>query len=1043
MNTIFRSKLLTSSLMVSASMLATPAFAQSEPSATPQAGALPAPEPVEAAPNQSPAAATNETNEIVVTGSRIVRPNLTSNTPVAVVTGEETVQHADVTLDTFLNTLPQVNPSATTTSNNPGTGGLSVIDLRGLGSNRNLVLINGRRPMVSTPSQVVDINTIPQGLIERIDIVTGAAGATYGADAIAGVVNIILKDHFEGVDLRASYSNSIPETDAREWQISGTIGGNFAGDRGNFALAAEVTKRQPLFKGQRAFASQATSTTGTPPTGRYIASGSNPLDPAAIATVFANYGVTADQAPPTGSQIGFNSDGTLFGTGLFNSENDVANFRYDATSAARPNLNYFPDFYSYNFDIINLLVLPLNRKSLFTKGDYEISSAADVFVQANYTEYKAQSALAPTPIGTHIRNPASQSSVFQATSPLVEVGGDITGLVVPLTNPFVPQDLLTLLATRTGDDPNLTGSGASEGIRLAYRTLGTGLRILNANNKVYQGLLGVRGDIARGWRYEASVSYGKTVVGTEALGNVDVQKAQTLLEAPDGGASICEGGFNPFGIQPLSQECADYLSVTGVTTSTFTQRIYQAYVSGEVAQLPAGPLAIVFGGERRDFRYDFDPGALQGAIAGFNFAQAAGGTNRFTDFFGEINIPIAKDQSWAESAEVNLQARHSTSEFNDTIQDIHGKPQGSWAYGINASWAPSHELRLRAAYNHSVRAPNFGELFAGGGGFPQIFDPCSVSSNFRQTGGTAARAICATVGAFGTGLAGSVDTFEQTPGFQALLTGVGNRDLKPEEGNTITVGAVLRKWGFTGSIDYYNIEVKKAIFVPDPNLIIAACYGYHGLNPNLDPTSDYCQGIYRGGDIQAVLLPPSLGGTDAFYFQVNNIGHFRTDGLDFQLAYRVPMDFLQGGAHLDLNVLANWVHHYFWQELPGVNIDYAGTATYAGEGLATSIPKWRGQLQASLNIKPFTFETRLRYIHSMKSRASLQFPGETFSGPKSMIYTDVAVQADIRNIQLRLGVNNLFDLDPPSYAPNVQSGTDPSTYDVIGRRAYVQARLKF
>jgi iron complex outermembrane receptor protein len=346
MNTTFRSKLLTSSLMVSASMLATPAFAQSEPSATPQAGALPAPEPVEAAPNQSPAAATNETNEIVVTGSRIVRPNLTSNTPVAVVTGEETVQHADVTLDTFLNTLPQVNPSATTTSNNPGTGGLSVIDLRGLGSNRNLVLINGRRPMVSTPSQVVDINTIPQGLIERIDIVTGAAGATYGADAIAGVVNIILKDHFEGVDLRASYSNSIPETDAREWQISGTIGGNFADDRGNFALSAEVTKRQPLFKGQRAFASQATSTTGTPPTGRYIASGSNPLDPDAIAAVFANYGVTADQAPPTGSQIGFNSDGTLFGTGLFNSENDVANFRYDATSAAPPNLNYLPHFYS-------------------------------------------------------------------------------------------------------------------------------------------------------------------------------------------------------------------------------------------------------------------------------------------------------------------------------------------------------------------------------------------------------------------------------------------------------------------------------------------------------------------------------------------------------------------------------------------------------------------------------------------------------------------------------------------------------------------------
>jgi iron complex outermembrane recepter protein len=188
----------------------------------------------------------SEDATIIVTGSRIARPNLDSNSPVVVVTGEETTKQADITLDTFLNSLPQVNPAGGTTSNNPGNGGQSNINLRGLGSNRNLVLVNGRRPMVSGTDQSVDLNTIPQGLIDRIDVVTGGAGATYGADAIAGVVNIILKKDFEGLDLRATYANSIPETDAREYQISGVIGGNFADGRGNIALAVEYSNRQGL-----------------------------------------------------------------------------------------------------------------------------------------------------------------------------------------------------------------------------------------------------------------------------------------------------------------------------------------------------------------------------------------------------------------------------------------------------------------------------------------------------------------------------------------------------------------------------------------------------------------------------------------------------------------------------------------------------------------------------------------------------------------------------------------------------------------------------
>lgn len=381
---------------------------------------------------QDEAAADEDTSEsIVVTGSRIARPNLDSNSPITVVTGEQTTASADITLDTFLNTLPGVNPAGTSTSNNPGNGGQSNIDLRGLGSNRNLVLINGRRPMVSASNQTVDLNTIPQGLIERIEVVTGGAGAAYGADAIAGVVNLILKDDFEGVDLRATYSNTIPETDAREFQVSGTVGGNFADGRGNIAVSAEYSKRQGLIKAQRPFSDQATSTTGTFPTGRLTNVAANPVSTAAIAALFTGYGSPVKDFPTSGL-LAFNSDGSLFGVGTFNNPRDVANFRYPIESGANPNLNYFPDFYTYNFDIVNILVLPLERKSAFVQGNYEINSSFDLFFQGGYTDYTSSTALAPTPLGTGIRA-IGENSQLQASSALLVPGSPInpvTGLRV-------------------------------------------------------------------------------------------------------------------------------------------------------------------------------------------------------------------------------------------------------------------------------------------------------------------------------------------------------------------------------------------------------------------------------------------------------------------------------------------------------------------------------------------------------------------------------------------------------------------------------------
>jgi len=997
---------------------------------------------------------------IIVTGSRIARPNLDASSPIAVVSGDEVTEFGDVTLDTFLNNLPQVNPAGTTTSNNPGNNGQANIDLRGLGNNRNLVLIDGRRPMASSTDQAVDLNTIPQALIKRVEVVTGGAGATYGADAIAGVVNFIMMDDFEGFQFDASYQNSIPKVDAREYRLAGTLGGNFADGRGNIAASFEYAKRQGLIKRQRSFADQATSTTLTPPTGRFIDAGTsatnpgNPVSQAALNAVFAGYGVPASQVGGA-SRVGFNSDGTLFGSGLFNNPIDMANYRYDplGRDAAAANQNFAPDFYSYNFDAINYLVLPLERKTAFVIGHYEIADPVEVYIQGGWTEYTASTALAPTPVGVSIRPTDSTTPATNARSALLNTGNacrtssgaatecSVTGLIIPTTNPFIPADLASVLASRTGNDARFTGAGATEPFNIAYRFLPTGLRQQDFDNEVLQGLIGFRGDITDKWRYDVYYSYGRTKIDQTARGNVNVERVQALLEAPDGGASLCEGGFNPFGIQPLSQDCVNFVAETGLVKTKFTQQIFSGYVAGDVVDLPAGALSVVLGAEHRKFDYAVDPGALFGPIAGFNTQQPVDAGNKFTDFFAEALIPIVNDESWARSLELGIGYRHSKSDSTDRFSGINAPSSKSDAYKAELNWQIDDTWRVRGSYQRAVRAPNISELFDAGGSFPQIFDPCTSSSNFLANGGAAARALCTAQGVS--------PTFVSTPGQQAPLGGAQNQFLKPEKADTWTTGFVFQSGRFLASLDYYNIKVKDVIRIPDANLFIASCFNYIGAqNSALASTNPYCTAINRaGGDISFLTASPGLGGDENSNFIAVNRGKLQTSGFDLQLDYSMPTDFLVAESSLSLNLLMNYLIDFKEEELPGVMIDYAGTAGYFGQGLSdgggASHPEWRGMLNASWTTGGAMLYGRLRYIDGMGNRASKQFVGEDFSGPKSVFYFDTGVQFDVEPMTFRFGINNLFNKQPPRYEPNVQSGTDPSLYDVVGRRAYVAGSFKF
>ena len=996
-----------------------------------------------------------EVTEVVVTGSRIVRQDYVANSPISTVTGDQTVANADITLDTYLNTLPQVNPSGTTTSNNPGNGGQSNIDLRGLGSNRNVVLVDGRRPMVSANNLTVDLNTIPQALIESIEVITGGAGAAYGADAISGAVNVKLKRNFEGVDIRANYTNSTEFWDAEEYQLSAAIGGNFADGKGNAVFGFDRSYREAMIKSQRAFSQNATSTTSFLPEGALFWGSTNAPTKAALDTIFAGYGVTSAQTTLQSGTIGFNLDGTLFYKGIFNSPLDVRNFRYPIDGAVNQSL--YPDLYSYNFDYVNILTLPLDRYSFMTKVNYELDNGIEFFASAGWTEYNAATALAPTPFPTvNTRNPSTARSQ-DVISNLVTPGQQVAQqLVIPVTNPFIPTDLRTLLNSRTGDDTVLVGAGATEPFRMRQRTLGLGLRQSNYENTVVQFMAGVKGPVGdTGFDFEFTVSEGRTEIDQTQTGNLNTQRLQTLIEAADGGASICAGGFNIFGRQPISAACQQYLASATTLSTAMTQQIAQGFVTGKIAELPAGDVQIVLGAEYRGFEYDFNPGSASGPISGFNTQNPDRGTNSFKDVFGEIAIPLVKDQAYVQSLEVSLGARFSQNEFADKIAGDKVELDGVWAYKAELNWEVNDLLRARASYQRSNRAPNFSELFSGGGSAPQYFDPCSRTSQARN-GATGAQvtALCQTAGFNGGVGAGAIATFVQTPGSQIGVDLLGNKALKPEEGTTFTAGLVWKspwenQWlsRLQGSVDYYNIKIDDAILTPTPNQIVAACYNYYGTNSTYSPANSNCDGILRTGADILWIYNPNNGYNE---FTASNGGHQKTSGIDIQFDYGFDLEWLgapSSWGSVRMGAVLTHVIEFKQQDpISGVpELDFAGTVSYFGAGLGTSFPEWKATINTNWSVGDFKFDMRNRYIAAMENRLNVEFPGETeFTGTDAVWYTDLAgTWAVTDNVEFKLGVNNVFNKEAESYAPNVQSGTDPSTYDVVGRRVFGGIKLRF
>jgi outer membrane receptor protein involved in Fe transport len=946
-----------------------------------------------------------EMDVVTVTGSRVKR-DFSSDSPIVSVGTDVLTQTGTSSIEQVLNQLPQFVPSITTTSNNPANGGQANIDLRGLGTLRNLVLMDGRRLPPSNSDGTVDVNVVPAALIDHVEVATGGASAVYGSDAIAGVTNFIMKKNFEGVALQSSYGET-GEHDGAEWMSSLTMGSNFADDRGNAVFSFQYTKRDQVLQGARDFsrvqldvsrAGNLPQGSGTIIEGRYDRASNNLHSQAAMDQVFAQYGA-APGTVPRGQNIGFNADGTLFsiGTGLPDS---VVNFRGDQDAAG-----FNSSSYSYNFAPPNALSLPVNRWNLAGFANLDMSEHTTAYMQAFFTTYDTGTTLAPVPA---------------------------TNLTVPVTNPYIPNDLRTLLASRPDPDADFTYRQRMEGV---------GPREGNNDYSVYQLLGGLRGTVGEDLQWNVYASTAQ-VRGEEVLNNdVSLTRMEELLDSPTGGADECDGGYNPFvGPAGLSPACADYLRSYFTTRTTLEHRMAEATLGGTAFKMPAGDAQFSVGVSWRDESFEFNPDSAiaRGDSVGFLQQDPLAGSFNMKELFGELYLPVLEDARFAKNLGFTLGARVSDHSSSGTAQ----------SYKLEGSWQPADAVRFRSSYQRAVRAPSISELFSPANqNFPSLLeDPCDATSKVRTAGPTAdaanggngkVRDLCvaqgiplADVDSFSSGAVGQVETF-----------GGGNPDLKEETADTFTLGLVLDSpWqgalsNLHASVDYYNIQLKDAIFSVPAGEIVLLCYGYAGNNPDLDVNDPACRSINRltnskGEPSDGTPWVPSQG--------TSNVSSLETAGIDFQVDWGMDMG---GAGRLDLNLMANWLQKWQIDYLPSIAaIDYKGTI---GDQVGSALPDYKLFFNTRWNRGPLGLGLRARYLPAMANKYS-SYDTVTTLGVPSITYLDVNASWKFGDaVDLHLGVENATNEQPPLYTASIQMNTDPSTYDVLGRRYYLRANLQF
>jgi iron complex outermembrane recepter protein len=1007
------------------------------------------------APAYAQDAEEDEEEAIVVVGSRLVRQDFQAISPVTTIGAEQLEITATLTTDSLLNELPQIIPGNTRTSNNAGGEDFATVDLRGLGPNRTLVLINGERVPASSTTGVVDLNTIPASLISRIEVVTGGASAVYGSDALAGVVNFVLKDDYEGAEFTVTYGSEMETGNAQEFEINGLMGGNFANGKGNLTAYASYYDRNGVLQSEYDYsrvsgavcydlgrgaahayfvcdsAAEAAATinagggaffpggSGTPPWGWITNNGNrtaglntilgdgddvitgNPFNSVAIRAAFPTRfnGLNHDCNDTSPTRVYGNQAGQ-FGT-LNLSFNDSGQLtpRYTAGACGVPDRAAGSS--RYNFAPDNFIILPSERVALTTTGHYDISDTLKLNILMNYTNSRTEIQLAPTPA---------------------------TGLTVTLT-----PAMLSLLSTAA---PDLlfalnTRPNPSAPFTMDRRMTEVGTRNGFFENNAFYFLAGLEGSLGESWDWSLTASYGQNTFVTRGLNSVNAAAlrqglagCQTAAGAPLGAAQL--PGCVPldiFGPGTLTPAMQSFIRVNTFTDVYIEENRVSGWIRGDLFELPAGPVAAVFGMEYRDSyaQQNNDDQQRTGNIFGFNAVQDTAGGVDVYELYTEVAVPFVKEVPGAHylGIEVGYRASNYSSAGNVT------------AYKIGGEWAPVDWLRFRAVQNEATRAPSVIELFqAGDQGFPGYTDPCRDANNNgiadqnedTNPNNNVNQAKCVT-------------DFVVYPGFAANNSQVeafafGNPNLSPETAQTLTYGFVFQPdWFPLGdlslSVDYYDIEITDVIAGFGAQFFLNDCY--------VGNVASSCARVVRD---------PVSGQVDFVNTTLANQGIFATKGTDIQFEWSLPLL----GGELTVNELYSLLDSFSFN-----GGEFKGTTS---AGIGGAFPEFKSVLSLSYNIGDWTLMGRWSYVPTVVSGngfcADEDGPGPIPCSPNESpeaSYVDVSARWNVSDsFTLTANVDNVMDEYPPQTAdgaPFGQANTDAQVYRVLGRSLFISGRYRF
>jgi iron complex outermembrane recepter protein len=990
--------------------------------------------------------------EVVVTGSRIAAPNLESISPVTAITSEEIKTTGVVRIEDLLNSLPQVVADQGS-GLSMGSNGTATLNLRGLGAQRTLVLVNGRRlqggdpgaNLGSTPAfaSAADINQIPVALIERVDVLTGGASSTYGADAVAGVVNFIMNDHFEGVRLDSNFgiynhsnhegyinplltANHFPPVTGTNWDGSNkdftvVLGQAFADGAGHMEGYLGYRRTAPITADHRDHAACVLTYGSSGAGGPYFCSGSSNSAP----TVFYDASV-----------------------------GDAKSYQLD------PNGNVVKKYARYNYAATHYLERNDERYTAGFFGKLKLNDHVEAYTEFSFMDDITTGAYAPA--GSFLGSGHAIDSDNGLPDGNMSVNCGVGAYGNAGMNPYLTTSEFASFcgpaftnATRPAGNTSAAyqiGANGDAQLLIARRNIEGGPRQDNYTHTAYRGVVGLRGEIVEGWTYDAfglfsqtrSLDYHNNDTSTS-----NMQNALFAVKDPITGQIVCRGGqpscvpwniWNPS--TPPSAASLAYISAPGLYSAQSSEDVVSAYVSGDMTSRggktpwAADGLKVVFGTEyRRDtLTTNPDQELLTADLAGFGSPIVpVNALAHVWEAFTEARMPLVHDAPFVKSLDFEAGYRYSSysAGFNTNT------------YKFGVEWAPTSDVRFRGSYNQAVRVPNLQELFQ-----PQHVG-LDGSTDFCAAGTKLTALQCSYLGVtaaqYGTsGVPGS-----PASQYNGLIG--GSTGLKPETAKTTNVGVVFTPSflpGFSATVDYTDIKITNLVQSYGTNTIQANCLA------SADPNSSWCKLIHRTvlGDLwtssQGYVIDPLL-----------NEGGLENKGIDVGMAYRLDMGSLgKFRTRLDAGYLLKLLYS------PGAGAPYECAGQFGPTCSANTppAPKYRHRLALDWDTPLTGFSTGLTWRYYGSAQNSLLNPGSPdYKGaaygipPDAQLpkisFLDMRVSYNINKITVRVGANNVLDKDPPTIdtlndtgnSIYGESNTFPSMYDTLGRYIYANVTIDF